>query len=98
MIYENYSLKKDFLYLTLLFHLFGPFLSCLMKINGNCYLLSQSFEIWRFIRGIEVGHKYKISAQYLQNYVCSAKKHHYCKLYHYCHVCHLMDGITWYIL
>ena len=42
--------------------------------RGNFYLSSQSFQIWSFISGMEVGNKSKISAQYLQNYASQTKK------------------------
>ena len=49
-------------------------MSFIRRLNkGNFYLSSQKYQIWWIISGIYVKVKYKISAQYLQNYVCLAK-------------------------
>ena len=37
--------------------------------------LKEGFEIWLFIRQLEIGNKCKISAQYLQNTPARPKKH-----------------------
>ena len=42
------------------------------KVKGNFYLPNQGFQIWRFLTGMEVGNKCKISARYLKNYACLA--------------------------
>ena len=45
---------------------YGPnplYFNLIRRLNrGNLYLSSQSFEIWRFIMGMEVGNKCKILA------------------------------------
>ena len=41
----------------------------------HSYLSRQKFKLWHFIRGMKVGNKGEISAQYLQNYAYYVKKH-----------------------
>ena len=36
------------------------------KVKGHFYLPSQGFQIWIFLKGMDVGIKCKISAQYIK--------------------------------